>query len=38
VDEDDRLNEPALKAIIRSGVEYNLAKAKHAKARKKSAS
>ena len=33
--ERDNLNESALKALIRSGVDHNLAKAKPAKARKK---
>lgn len=33
--EGSKLNEPALKALIRSGVEYNLAKAKPATARKR---
>ena len=33
--EGDKLNETALKALIRSGVEHNLAKAKPAKARKR---
>jgi hypothetical protein len=32
--EGDKLDEPALKALIRSGVEHNLAKVKPAKARK----
>jgi len=32
--ESDKLNESALKALIRAAVEYNLAKAKSAKARK----
>ena len=31
----DKLNETALKALIRSGVEHNLAKVKPAKARKR---
>jgi hypothetical protein len=33
--EGDKLNVSALKALIRSGVEYNLAKAKPTKARKR---
>ena len=33
--EGDKLNEAALKALIRSGVEHNLAKVKPAKARKR---
>ena len=33
--EGDKLNETALKALIRSGVEHNLAKVKPAKARKR---
>jgi hypothetical protein len=33
IDEGYKLNETALKALIRSGVEHNLAKAKPAKAR-----
>ncbi len=33
--EGDKLNETALKALIRSGVEHNLAKVKPAKARNK---
>jgi hypothetical protein len=33
--EDDKLNETALKALIRSGVERNLAKVKPARARKR---
>jgi len=33
--EGDKLNEAALKAFIKSGVEYNLAKVKPAKIRKK---
>jgi hypothetical protein len=33
--EGDKLNEPALKALIRAGVEHNLAKVTPAKARKK---
>ena len=32
--EGDRLNETALKRLVRSGVEYNLSKVKPAKARK----
>jgi hypothetical protein len=35
VHERDKLNVPALKALIRSGVEYNLAKGKPAKDRKR---
>jgi hypothetical protein len=31
----DKLNETALKALVRAGVEHNLAKAKPARARKK---
>ena len=33
--EGDKLNESALKALVRAGVEHNLAKVKPAKARKK---
>jgi hypothetical protein len=33
--EGDKLNETALRALIRSGVKYNLAKVKPAKARKR---
>ncbi len=33
--EGDKINESALKALIRSGVEHNLAKVKPAKARKR---
>jgi hypothetical protein len=33
--EGDKLNEAALRALIRSGVEYNLTKVKPAKARKR---
>ena len=35
IHEGDKLNETALKALIKSGVEHNLAKVKPAKARKK---
>ena len=35
VNEGDKLNETALKALIRSGVAHNMAKVKPAKARKK---
>ncbi len=33
--EGDRLNEPALKALVRAGVEHNMAKVRRSKARKK---
>lgn len=33
--ENDKLNESALKALVRAGVEYNLARAKPLKARRK---
>jgi hypothetical protein len=35
IHEGDKLNETALKALIKSGVEHNLAKVKPAKARKR---
>jgi len=35
IHEGDKLNETALKALVKSGVEHNLAKVKPAKARKK---